>query len=243
MKKFIFFLSVLCTGFTQAQVGIGTENPDPSAQIDIVASDKGMTIPNLALVSRDKSDPVTDPVNGLLIFNTTNDPANNLQKGLYSWDEAGGYWDRIVNTGDFPSIIEGYAIETGYLVANSADGQKITGEMVLIFTSVDLDRESTFNTGSSSYTIPFTGDYIVQCGMEIKKTYINAYSEVIVNLYRNNSLLSKTRQQRGNIPGTAYESPFVRYVGHLSAGDVLVCKGESAGTGTTRQKFFYVTKL
>ncbi|TRX62712.1 hypothetical protein FNH22_01040 [Fulvivirga sp. M361] len=52
------------TGY--AQVGIGTQTPDTSSELEIRSSDKGILIPRLS-----SQDLVTNPAEGLLIYNTT----------------------------------------------------------------------------------------------------------------------------------------------------------------------------
>ena len=56
-----------------SQVGIGIITPDKSAQLDVVATDKGILIPRVALTSStDKSTIKAGNVNSLLVFNTNN---------------------------------------------------------------------------------------------------------------------------------------------------------------------------
>ncbi|GAB4025398.1 hypothetical protein [Spirosoma koreense] len=58
-------LSLLLTLATYAQVGIGTTTPDPSAQLDIVSTNKGMLVPELISTTA-----VTAAVEGLLVYRT-----------------------------------------------------------------------------------------------------------------------------------------------------------------------------
>lgn len=52
---------------TSAQVGIGTNTPDASAQLDIRANDRGILIPRMTADQRDK---IESPAKGLMIYNT-----------------------------------------------------------------------------------------------------------------------------------------------------------------------------
>ena len=68
MKNFIkkkslfgFILLLLAIGVTNAQMGIGTDEPDASALLDIKASDKGLLIPRMDLGNLTSN---TSPVNG-----------------------------------------------------------------------------------------------------------------------------------------------------------------------------------
>ena len=72
MKKNITIVMFLVMPlFTiNAQVGIGTTNPDPSSELHIESTDSGLLIPKLTTAQRDA---ITSPANGLLIFNTDSD--------------------------------------------------------------------------------------------------------------------------------------------------------------------------
>lgn len=67
MKYFIIFVLLLNTVFSYAQIGIGTDNPDPSAAIDIVSSNSGMLLPRLVASERDN---IVSPAQGLIIYCT-----------------------------------------------------------------------------------------------------------------------------------------------------------------------------
>lgn len=53
-----------------AQVGINTQQPDPSAALEIVGTDKGLLIPRVSLQSLTDNTTVPNPANALLIYNT-----------------------------------------------------------------------------------------------------------------------------------------------------------------------------
>lgn len=75
MKKiYLPFLFVFSFGFSQ--VGINTTTPDQSAMLHIFSNDKGVLLPRLTSIERDS---ISNPANGLLIFNTTN---NNFEMNL-----------------------------------------------------------------------------------------------------------------------------------------------------------------
>ena len=68
MKQFLTFLAaVLLTATTYAQVGIGTTNPDASAELDITSTTRGLLVPRM---TADQRDAITSPSQGLIIFCT-----------------------------------------------------------------------------------------------------------------------------------------------------------------------------
>ncbi len=65
MKKFLFVLSLIClisNSYGQGNVGIGNPNPDPSAVLDLTATDKGFLVP------RTKVGLIPSPARGLVIY-------------------------------------------------------------------------------------------------------------------------------------------------------------------------------
>lgn len=84
------FLSIVF--YSNAQVGIGTTNPDDSAMLDIASTTKGFLPPRMTTVQRDA---ITTPASGLLIFNNTTNQLNYYN---------GTVW-KIVET-DFSNYID-----------------------------------------------------------------------------------------------------------------------------------------
>lgn len=74
MKKNIpLFTSVFllfCKTLT-AQIGIGTSNPDPSAILQVESNNKGVLFPRVSLQSFTDNITISNPANGLTVFNTS----------------------------------------------------------------------------------------------------------------------------------------------------------------------------
>lgn len=66
-------LLVFTVNFSNAQVGIGTTNPDASSILDVTSTSQGLLFPRLSTVNRNA---IVLPAKGLTIFNTT---ANQIQ--------------------------------------------------------------------------------------------------------------------------------------------------------------------
>lgn len=69
IKVHIFLTFALLSIFSHSQVGINTENPAPSSLLDVVSNEKGILIPRLTSLERDRID---KPSNGLLIYDKEN---------------------------------------------------------------------------------------------------------------------------------------------------------------------------
>lgn len=69
MKKiYLSILAVLSLTVLHAQVGINITNPDASAALDIVSTDKGLLIPRMTTAQKLA---VTNPATSLLVYDTT----------------------------------------------------------------------------------------------------------------------------------------------------------------------------
>ena len=88
-------LVLLCNTVTIAQVGIGTILPDPSAVLDITASDQGLLIPRVALnnVSNTMLDGVNTAADGLLIWNSNVGTTGGSGIGYYFFN--GSQWQSL----------------------------------------------------------------------------------------------------------------------------------------------------
>ena len=69
-----------------SQVGIGTTAPNTSSILDVVATDKGVLVPRIAIADLNTAAPVTTPIESLLVYNTT----VGTGVGFHYWD--GSKW-------------------------------------------------------------------------------------------------------------------------------------------------------
>ncbi|KAF2083020.1 hypothetical protein DMA14_00350, partial [Flavobacterium sharifuzzamanii] len=96
-NKFLPLLFVLASYGAYSQVGIGTLKPDASAQLEVVASDKGILIPRVPLTgSTDATTIKNKNVDSLLVFNT--ETTSDVTPGYYYWyiDK----WYRLLVSGE-----------------------------------------------------------------------------------------------------------------------------------------------
>lgn len=110
MRKKLFIQSLLLPSFIMlsasglAQVGIGTSNVNPSARLQVEATDKGFLPPRVALqgtndaqLTNPSSPRITSPATGLLVYNTATagSGVTAVTPGFYYYD--GAKWQRIIN--------------------------------------------------------------------------------------------------------------------------------------------------
>ncbi|MBP6754873.1 MAG: hypothetical protein KA210_01900 [Bacteroidia bacterium] len=91
-------VALLLTYNSYAQTGIGTNTPNPSAKLEVAATDKGFLPPRVALTATNVFVPITGTAasaSGLLIYNTATagTTPNNVAPGYYYWN--GTNWIQI----------------------------------------------------------------------------------------------------------------------------------------------------
>ncbi|MDQ6471709.1 hypothetical protein RB619_13720, partial [Flavobacterium sp. LHD-80] len=122
----LFFVLGCYAGYSQ--VGVGTLNPDASAQLEVSSTNKGVLIPRVALTST--TDAITiknGNVNSLLVFNTAT--VADIKPGYYYWyvDK----WNRIALSGEAGS---GAGIAGGDGAPGDKGTQGYPGEGVVVYT-------------------------------------------------------------------------------------------------------------
>lgn len=70
MKKLLLTITLLLSATIYSQVGIGTSSPNPSAMLDVFATNKGILVPRVALASSIDQITIPSPATGLLAYNT-----------------------------------------------------------------------------------------------------------------------------------------------------------------------------
>lgn len=87
MKKIRLLLLILCVGFwnIQAQVAIGTVNPDENAMLELYSNNRGFLLPRIPLVALNDSAPLDSHIAGMTVYNTATSGAgeNMVSPGFY----------------------------------------------------------------------------------------------------------------------------------------------------------------
>lgn len=98
--------TILSADATKNALGVGTNNPDPSAILDIVSTDKGLKLPRVALQATNVGLPVTSPAAGLIVYNTANASSGSTQvfaNRMYIWN--GTQWTMFVDQATFENAL------------------------------------------------------------------------------------------------------------------------------------------
>ena len=96
MRLFLLLFSLITIVTVNAQIGIGTDRPHFSAQLDVSSTTKGLLPPRM---TREQQVAIALPVEGLVIYCT-----DCIPKGLYNYD--GTTWNPLVSKGNAPGDMQ-----------------------------------------------------------------------------------------------------------------------------------------
>jgi hypothetical protein len=89
MRHFkLLLFSLLVTGLSYAQVGIGTESPDASSLLDLSSNSQGLLAPRMTTLERIA---ITSPAEGLLVFDTD-------EAAFFYFNTASTAWIELANS-------------------------------------------------------------------------------------------------------------------------------------------------
>lgn len=152
MSKIIITCLFICLqAQIYAQVGIGTTNPNPSAAMDISATDKGLLIPQMTAAQRTA---ITNPATGLLVIQTDSTAGFYYNAGTPAapnWLNLSAYTlQQNINTNG--KFISGDGTNTGLQLA---EGGLLVGTGP--YTGANTNR--TFGSGSKLIWAPHKGAF------------------------------------------------------------------------------------
>lgn len=126
-------------------VGLGTNAPNSSAQLDMAAINKGILINRVALTATNVASPVTAPAEGLMVYNTANSSSGSTEvlPGFYYWDST--KWVAMGGTNGRDWSLEGNA---GTNAATNFLGT--TDATALVLRTQNLERMNISADGNAA---------------------------------------------------------------------------------------------
>jgi len=163
MKKIVLVLLYIPV-VVLAQVGVGTNTPNPSAMLEISTTDKGFLPPRIALTGTTDVLTIPSPVAGLMIYNTstTGSSSNSVTPGFYYYD--GSKWQRIINQQPDATIVFNSAnpnlngttfipnipSSTDYIYVSSSDNSQWTWDGITYLTYSPPASTAWYLSGSNN---------------------------------------------------------------------------------------------
>lgn len=163
-KKITLVMAILCSLYSNGQnIGIGTSNPNASAQLDVNSTSKGLLPPRMTYAQRNA---ITNPAQGLIVYCTDCGPNGEMQcfNGVQWMSMVVGpatvpIFVPTVITGTITGIADVGASAGGNISSNG--GAAVTARGVCWSTSpnptVDLTTKTIDGTGSGSFTSNING--------------------------------------------------------------------------------------
>ena len=155
-------------------IGLGTNSPNASAQLEMAAINEGLLINRVTLSATDNPSPVTSPANGLLVYNTVTASSGTTEvlPGFYYWESINTKWIAMGGTNGRDWSLEG---NSGTNSTNNFLGT--TDNIHLVFRTDNNERMRIVNDGrvSVNNTYPFVGDRLTVTGA-VDEYAINAYA-------------------------------------------------------------------
>ncbi len=176
MKRyFLFIAGLLFSMQVIAQTGIGTTSPDPSAKLEVNATNKGFLPPRVTLTSATDNTTVPNAAEGLLVYNKG---SVGLQAGYYYWN--GANWATIAT-------------------ATSAGNGVTSMDMVKLYSKAysAATADSTIaNATGYKFTVPVSGRYLFDFA---STAYLNQSTiEFYFRVRQGNTILGSDFQASNN---------------------------------------------
>lgn len=231
MKKTIVL--ILWFSVTKAQsgsVGIGTVNPDPSAILEVKASNKGMQLPIVSLTSTTDITTVSNPKTGFIIYNASSSSSGNtaVTKGLYVYN--GTVWEKMWSKQDVKTEVEKIPFITPVFAASNmaASGSIAAGTISnLTFNTLYQNNPSGAVGGPttySGYTVQQAGGYVISYNVDLRNVSGDTLGGAMVYVVKNGTAVctygTSKYYQFGGVSGTCTVN--------LAANDVITFRAQSS---------------
>jgi len=154
--RIIIALLFLANTTLQAQVGIGTTNPDTKAALDISSNSKGLLIPRMTTAQRDA---ITSPTEGLIVFNS-----DTKRIEVYNAGSSGE--GSVSNLGFFSSRVGSTYSESAWSSSNVRGMAQSFSSAGGLLTAISISVASIeSNSTSPSYVLSiYSGTPSPTCG-------------------------------------------------------------------------------
>jgi hypothetical protein len=151
---------LLLYNVTMCQIGVFNMNPDQSAELDLVASDKGLLIPRVTLSSDlNSSTPVSFPAEGIIVFNI----GANQPQGFYFW--TGSHWSFLTAKTGMEITSPGISTDNAAVRYDGTSGKIIQNSQVIIGDLSDITSVNSITVnGFTLTTTPSVGKILISDG-------------------------------------------------------------------------------
>ncbi|MAP81070.1 MAG: hypothetical protein CL526_08270, partial [Aequorivita sp.] len=162
MKKLLHLLIFISGNFLFAQVGIGTDMPNPSTQLEVKSTDRGILIPQVPLNSiTDQTTITAGNIESLLVYNVST--TATITPGYYYWYQ--DKWNRFLT--DLPNYIVYWDV-----INNQFTYIDEHGDTIIIDIS-DLETLTFLGMNADGHTLEYTDEDGVVTSIDIAQIIDN----------------------------------------------------------------------
>lgn len=165
MKNFIIVLFIACYGVINAQVGINTSSPDPSAILDLESNSLGVKLPHVSITGFEDTTTIPSPAEGLIIYSPVSNSA--VPNGIYFFN--GTKWSLVGSKEGFDRLlVDEITLANATLTTQNSFVNTLYGNANSLFNGVDETGASTFhlnmnggNTADWGMSYSWTDNYLI----------------------------------------------------------------------------------
>ena len=156
-KVLITYLLLLLSSVAICQIGAFNMNPQQSAELDLVSTNKGLLIPRVILsTDLNNSSPVSSPTIGLLVFNN----GVNQPQGFYFW--SGSSWSLLKSPTGMEITGLDFSTDNAVVRFDANTGKIIQNSPVIINDFSDITQVNNIKVaGFTLTTSPSAGKILV----------------------------------------------------------------------------------
>jgi len=200
IRYFTFTIFLFIAQNNMAQVGIGTTNPDNSAQLEIKSTDKGLLIPRLTEVQKNG---ISSPATGLLVYQSDNNTGFYYFNGS-TWVSLNSDLDWEINGNNIYNLNSG---NVGIGTNNPSNKLHIKGSITTILDDGFEDNSlSPFTTSGNQLWHTTSNATFVNTG-----TYAAKTKNALDHSQSSTLELSQTLTNSGSISFAYYTSTEATY--------------------------------
>lgn len=228
--KIFLFLSGFIVSLANAQVVIGSSSVSQSAILKLDSSNKALRIPALSVANKaDTSTPITNPATGVILYNTNDNIASDIAKGLTHWGSDNNYYsqatasssEKIIQSTHIPILIFSAAIGIKPIIAAGSSAGGGFTDLTLTSSEILFDKYSGWNNSNNQYLTPSSGIYMIEFVTEMSNTG-NIGGTTLQMILRGTSGLASSYGRDSTINNRMYTTTMVST--NLALNDLLTFK-------------------
>ncbi|MDR2275808.1 MAG: hypothetical protein LBF27_33175 [Sphingobacterium sp.] len=231
MKKLMIILPLFMASITKvySQFVIGSDKAASASILKLDMPDRALKLPVLSVLSKGNGqDPVLEPANGLMFYNSNPVITENLIDGICYWTEEGQYnsfttnkgIDEVINDSHIPLMI--FSSTTGAKANVPCGAGACSGWTWTSFNpssaEISIDSYQGWDLSNHTYTIPSTEFYVIEYNTNISNSANQGGTSSQV-LYVNGTNLNSTSGRYITSTAIAYTSTML--IHQFNKGDVL----------------------